>query len=134
MKLPKISKKYWMVIAIALLGITLSIGEYYRVDNIKKEFYQEGIDEGYANGRHDGYQKGHDDGYNEGYNDGISKGRRVGYSRGYNDAQVNTTTCIHCSGRGVEACFHCNGEGCSMCGNTGVQKCMMCDGRGWNQY
>ncbi len=126
------------ILTLVILGILISVGEYYRVEKVKTDFYQDGFDqgktEGYNEGKQDGYRKGKEDGYNEGYSYGSRKGQNAGYSRGYSAAQVRTTSCIHCGGRGVQACFSCNGEGCGMCGNTGLEKCFMCDGRGWNQY
>lgn len=69
------NKKYLAaILTVAILGIILSVGEYYRVENVKTEFYQNGFDqgksEGYDKGKQDGYKKGKEDGYNEGYSYG----------------------------------------------------------------
>ena len=56
------------------------------------------------------------------------------YGGTYAHAQINTSSCFSCEGRGVKACFHCQGKGCFFCSNTGLEKCSSCDGRGWNQY
>jgi len=126
------------ILTVVILGLVLSVGEYYRVENVKTEYYQNGFNqgrsEGYDEGKQDGYKRGKEDGYNEGYSYGSSRGQSAGYSRGYSAAQVRTISCIHCGGRGVKTCFSCNGEGCGMCGNTGLEKCFFCDGRGWDQY
>ena len=140
MKMPSISNKKQLatILTVVILGLVLSVGEYYRVENIKTEYYQNGFDqgksEGYDEGKQDGYKKGREDGYNDGYSYGARRGHSAGYSSGYSVAQANTISCIHFGGRGVEACFSCSGTGCASCGNTGVEKCFFCDGRGWNQY
>lgn len=122
----------WML-PIALIIILCSIYiplENSRVEKLKHDTYKEG----YEKGKEYGYQIGYEEGYKQGEIDGLNRGQRSGYSRGYNDAQVRTSTCMSCNGRGVNACFHCGGAGCGLCNNTGVAKCTMCDGRGWNQY
>ena len=124
------NKKPLTIGLIIVLCVTCIPLEISRVEDLQEDAYQEG----YENGKKEGYKRGYDEGYSQGENDGLSSGQRSGYSRGYNDAQIRTTTCMSCNGRGVKVCFHCNGAGCGMCGNTGVEKCNMCNGRGWNQY
>ena len=116
-----------LIIIICLIYIPL---EKSRVEKLEHDAFEEG----YEKGKKDGYRIGYDEGYSQGESDGLNRGQRSGYSRGYNDAQIRTSTCITCNGRGVKACFHCNGSGCGLCNNTGVEKCSICNGRGWNQY
>ena len=115
-----------IILTLCVICIPLEIS---RVEDLQEDAYQEG----YENGKKEAYKRGYDEGYSQGENNGLSRGQRSGYSRGYNDAQIRTTTCMSCNGRGVNVCFHCNGVGCGMCGNTGIEKCNMCNGRGWNQ-
>ena len=130
MKFPVISKHLVIILTAIVICITLILGEISRVKNIKEDSYQEGYDEG----KEVGYKTGYDEGYSQGISEGTYRGQCSGYSRGYKDAQINTTPCVHCNGRGVNTCFSCQGAGCGSCSNTGLEKCFMCNGRGWNQY
>ena len=125
--------KHKWILPIAMIIILCSI--YIPLENSRVEkMKQDSFEKGYEKGKEYGYKIGYEEGYKEGESDGLNRGQRSGYSRGYNDAQVRTSACVSCNGRGVNACFHCGGAGCGLCNNTGVEKCTMCNGRGWNQY
>lgn len=124
------NKSKAIILSVLILFSGFIIYENSRVEKIREDSYQEGYDEG----EEEGYKKGYAEGYNQGVNESAYSGQQLGYSKGYNDAQINTISCIHCDGRGVNACSFCDGVGCFSCSNTGLRKCSICNGRGWNQY
>ena len=90
-------KKTLSLILVCLFLLSLpACGMYSKqdLDDIWRDAYNEGYDDGLSAGefrwtdygRDEGYNEGHKDGQTEGYDDGYYDGRSDGYTEGYRDA------------------------------------------------